>query len=42
MLRSEEERNRESESASANERGGESPMEIDSPPPLWLKAPTSK
>lgn len=24
------------------ERGGEAPMEIDSPPPLWLKSPTSK
>ena len=24
------------------ERGGEAPMEIDSPPPLWLKPPTSK
>lgn len=34
MLRSDDERERE--------RGGEAPMEIDSPPPLWLKPPTSK
>lgn len=33
MLRSDDERERE--------RGGEAPMEIDSPPPLWLKPPTS-
>ena len=34
MLRSDDEREKE--------RGGEAPMEIDSPPPLWLKPPTSK
>ena len=33
MLRSNDERERE--------RGGEAPMEIDSPPPLWLKSPAS-
>lgn len=35
MLRSDQERDRE------RDRGGEAPMEIDSPPPLWLKSPTS-
>ena len=33
MLRTDEDRERD--------RGGEAPMEIDSPPPLWLKPPTS-
>lgn len=36
MLRSKDERDRE------KDRGGEAPMEIDSPPPLWLKSPASK
>jgi hypothetical protein len=35
MLRSDDEREKD------RERGGEAPMEIDSPPPLWLKPPTS-
>lgn len=33
---------RKSASLESNSRGGESPMEIDSPPPLWLKSPMSK
>jgi hypothetical protein len=46
-LNSESRRNRNqfnysSSTSSSSLRGGEAPMEIDSPPPLWLKSPQSR